>query len=390
MPDIYDAVIVGAGSAGSRVAARLAQEGLEVIVLERKSALDEPVCCTGIVGWEGIRSYGIAEKLILSKASGARLFSPSGKVLALFRPEPQAAIVDRPTLNTALAEAAMQSGAEYILDAPVREIGVRRDMVSLRAERSGKQIQVQARAAVLASGFSPNLTGRLGLGKIGDFAAGAQAVVETNATEIELYFGRDIAPGFFAWLVPTRSGSGLAGLMARRGAARYQSGFLERLAAAGKIATADVPVKYGVVPLKPLPRTYSDRILVVGNAAGQVKPTTGGGVYYGLICADIAAGVLAAALRQDNLSARTLAAYHREWKRRLGHELKVGYWARKLFERLDDRRLDRLFETLHSSGMMEALVKSEDLSFDWQSRGIMKGLGNAALAAVFGKIRWFR
>ena len=89
--------------------------------------------------------------------------------------------------------------------------------------------------------------------------------------------------------------------------------------------------------LRLLRKTCGERILVVGDAAGQVKPTSGGGIYYGMLCADIAANTLNTALHRDDLSVKNLSRYDREWRRKLGREIMIGYWARKLFERLSDQ-----------------------------------------------------
>jgi len=120
--------------------------------------------------------------------------------------------------------------------------------------------------------------------------------------------------------------------------------------------------------------------VVVGDAAGQVKPTTGGGIYYGLLCADIAANNLHRALENDDLSARNLASYEREWKKKLGRELKIGYWARKLYEHLSDRQIDRIFDIIKSNGIDEALLKKDDLRFDWHGEVILKLLGHRVLS----------
>ena len=119
---------------------------------------------------------------------------------------------------------------------------------------------------------------------------------------------------------------------------------------------------------------------MVGDAAGQVKPTTGGGIYYGLLCADIAANNLHRALDADDLSARNLASYEREWKKKLGRELKICYWARKFYEHLSDRQVDRVFDIIKSNGLDEALLKTDDLSFDWHGEVILRLLGYRLLS----------
>lgn len=385
---MYDVAVIGGGSAGSRAAFRLVAAGHRVIVMEKKEKLDEPVCCTGIVGVECVNSFGIPDNLIMRRVNSARLFSPAGKQLRLWRENTQACIVDHPALNVALAELAQSRGADYILGGAAAGLEVSSDGVRIKAIRNGQSREVRARAAVIAAGFTPQVLKLMNERGTSDFAVGVQAQVEVcDIDEIEVYFGNDIAPGFFAWLVPTRPKLGLAGLLSRRDASRRLRRFLAYLAARGKIISPDVKFSYDLVPLQPQRRTRDDRLIVIGDSAGQVKPTTGGGIYYGLICADIAAETLRRALESDNLSARSLSAYERAWKRKLGHELRVGYWARRLFERLDDRRIDRVFEIMSADGVVRSLLGSAELSFDWQSRGIIKGVGNAALSAALGIMR---
>jgi flavin-dependent dehydrogenase len=126
------------------------------------------------------------------------------------------------------------------------------------------------------------------------------------------------------------------------------------------------------ISLKPPSKTYGQRLLVVGTAAGQVKPTTGGGIYYGLLCADIAADHLHRALIADDLSARNLSRYERDWKKKLGRELRIGYWARKVYEHLDDKQIEKIFDIIQSSGILDDLQKAEDLSFDWHGGAIFR------------------
>ena len=127
--------------------------------------------------------------------------------------------------------------------------------------------------------------------------------------------------------------------------------------------------------------------MVVGDAAGQVKPTTGGGIYYGLLCADIAANSLYRALDDDDLSVRNLASYEREWKKKLGRDLKIGYWARKLYEHLSDRQVDRVFDIIKSNGLDETLLKTGDLSFDWHGEAILRLLGHRVLSKAIKAMR---
>jgi flavin-dependent dehydrogenase len=192
--------------------------------------------------------------------------------------------------------------------------------------------------------------------------------------EVEVYFGNRIAPGFFAWLVPTSQGRALAGLLSRQQAGSYLKSFLANLANQGRIASPEAKISYGAIPLKPLPKTSRERVLVVGDAAGQVKPTTGGGIYYGLLCAQIAADTMHQALGSNDFSAKVFGSYEKKWRRVLSKELRIDYWVRWLFERLNDRQIERLFHIIQSKRIPDSLLNSKDFSFDWHSRLILKGL----------------
>ncbi len=179
------------------------------------------------------------------------------------------------------------------MSSKVTEIILKNDRVLIEVEEKGNIRQYEAQAAVLTTGFNAPLVKRLGFGQAGDFVAGAQAEVQVNGIEeVEVYFDQKLAPGFFAWLVPTSEGRCLAGLMSRKSPGYHLREWLTNLEAQGKIIPDKYQIHYGGIPIKPLARTFGDRLLVVGDAAGQVKPTTGGGIYFGMLCADMAADTL--------------------------------------------------------------------------------------------------
>ena len=372
---LYDVVVIGGGPVGSQVAFRLAGMGYGVVVAERKERLEEPVCCTGIISRECVRAFDIDEAVIYRWTNSARLFSPSGKLLRVYRQEPQAAIVNRPALNLVLATRARDRGAEYITGCRVSGIEFGQNDVKVEVVHQGERVNLEARSVVITGGFNPGLVAEAGLGRFADSVMGAQAEVGTTGVdEVEVYCGGEVAHSFFAWLVPTSPDRALVGLLSRRTPGHYLEKLITSLVAEGKITPADVDLSYGGVPLKPLSRTYGNRMLVVGTAAGQVKPTTGGGIYFGLLAADIAANTLEQALKADTLSARYLAGYQRTWKRKLGRELRRGYRARKIYEMLNDRQIDKIFDLIISSGITEELAQAEDLSFDWHGQVISRAL----------------
>ena len=276
-----------------------------------------------------------------------------------------------------------------MLNSLVGNIEVGDDKVSVEATHQQEKLNFEARVVAIATGFGSGLAQKLGLGKLSDFVIGAQAEVETiGVDEIEVYFGQEIAPGFFAWLVPTSPQTARVGLLSRQSPGLYLKKLMASLLAQGKIVSASAELSYGGIPLKPLARTHSERLVVVGTAAEQVKPTTGGGIYYGLLCADIAANNLHRALESDDLSAKGLASYEREWKRKLGWELKIGYWARKFYERLSDRQIERLFNIIKSNGIDKALLEAKDLSFNWHGEAILRLMAHRAVAKAIQVIKF--
>ncbi len=381
----YDAevIVIGAGPAGSRTAERLAAAGHDVLLLDRRKSLGEPVCCTGIISRECFSHFNIDPSLVLRSYYGARLHAPGGKVFDVRRPGVQAMAVDRTALDRSLTERAVASGAKLLLGATVVNIETNGGKAAIDVVQQGENRRLNARAAVIASGLSPRLTGSLGLGRVGDAALGFQLDVETfGPGEVEIFLGRDIAPGFFGWLAPVSDGRAKIGLIARRRADADLQKLVELLRSQGKIGPALGELRCRAIPLSTLPRTYADRALVVGDAAGQVKSTTGGGLFYGLVCADLAAETLHRSLLEDDLSAATLAVYQRRWRRALGRDLWLGRLARNAFQRLGDRQIDRLLQRATDTGLVDRLLADETLTFDRHGKAIMKAAGSLMPAAL--------
>lgn len=385
---MYNTIIVGAGPVGSYLAEKLAQLGYKVLVLDKKMAAGQDVCCTGIIGKECLDLLSIDNGLIMRQADSAKFLASSGKSLRLQRDDEVAYVVDRPALDLALATRAQAAGADYLFSAQVMDIQIEPDCLRLVVDCCGQGKAFEAMTSVVATGFGSPLPANLGLGKINDFIIGAQAEVSVNGLdEVEVYFDQTLAPGGFAWLVPVRNSRGLAGLMVNKQPEWHLSKLLSTLKAQGKVVSTEAVPGYGLIPIRSLPRTYADRILVVGEAAGQVKATTGGGIYYGLLCADIAADCLHQAFLVNDFSASKLACYQKQWRTMLGKELQTGYWARRLYQKLGNRQIERLHNFISSSGIPQFISEAENFSFDWHGELILKMLGHLTISIPIQAIK---
>lgn len=371
----YDVIVVGAGPAGSYAACELASSGYSVAVLEQKEAVGVGVCCTGIISLECFDSFGINPEVILNKASSAKFFSPSGKCLRLQDNRVQACVLDRASFDQAIARKAQAMGANYLFLSRATDIVIEKDKTLVEISHYGSRERLTARAVILANGFNPRLSQKLNLGKIEHFIIGAQVEVEADdVNEIEVYFNQRIAPGFFSWLVPTSANKALVGLLAMSHAKVYLQKFLLSPFCRRRIVRQEGRIKQKAMPLGTLSHSYGNRMLVIGDAAGQVKPTTGGGIYFGHLGAKIAAEVLGEALSNDDLSAARLACYQGQWKAKMGKEISLGYWTRRAYFKLSDRQVERIFSMFDSGGIARTLLDSPNLSFDWHGGLILASL----------------
>jgi geranylgeranyl reductase family protein len=385
-----DVVVIGAGPAGSLTAARLAEQGHDVLMLEEHAAIGTPVHCTGLLGLEAFDEFNLPRDVILSQAGAARFWGAAGQSVTIRSERIQAAIIDRAALDARLAGRARHAGVEIRQECRAESIEVGPSSVLVTAR--GLEQGVSARACVLACGANYRFHRALGLGLPDVYLQSAQ--LETSfpeTSDVEVRFGREVAPSGFAWLVPFRRGGSphaRIGLMAEtRGKDRFET-FLTALCGRAGVGREAVPTpRLKMLPLGPVSRTYADRVVAVGDAAGLVKPTTGGGIYYGLLSGSIAADVLGDALRRDRLHESGLRRYETLWRRRLGQEIRVGLAFRRIAARLSDETIDSLIDLARVNGIVPLL--QENASFNWHRKAAIALLGHPSFRKIVFK-SWAR
>ena len=279
----------------------------------------------------------------------------------------------------------MEAGADYRQGPRVADIDISPSGATVSMAGPGGMNRERAQVVILACGFGSRLLRSVGLldGRRRDYLVGAQAdVLVDGLEETEVYLGERIAPGSFGWLVPLSDSRALVGLISRQRLNGHVGRFLATLRMDGKVEqVVRRPRRWGI-PLKPLTRTYGDRVIAVGDAAGLVKPTTGGGIYYALLSGEVAAEAVDEAFIGGDFSAGKLKNYQKRWKALFGREVSVGYYARTLYEALGDERIESLLSVFSSCGVQEELINSGEFSFDWHSKVILKALGHRRLGSL--------
>lgn len=367
-------LVVGAGPAGLIAAREAAQKGVEVTILEEHAAIGRPCHCAGLLSLKGLTTIGIPSRgqFIQNRVKGARFFSPSGLSFTVERDQPVACVVDRCLLDSFLVQQAEDAGARICLNARVND--VKREGSRVTAY-TGKTRNA-AKLLIDAEGVSSRIVRTVGLKPLNfeGVLPGLQhdiTGVHVDPNYVEVHVGRKRAPGFFAWVIPLKEDSARIGLACKDG---NPKDLLEKFINnrfPGETGLERFATRSGmVVTCGPIERTFDDRVMIVGDAAGHVKPTTGGGVILGGVCASIAGEVAAEAIKRRKFSAEFLQRYERLWKIKLGKEFKTGLLARKLMNNLSDKAIDKLFRLVIEENLQTLISVEGDM--DFQSNVLMK------------------
>jgi digeranylgeranylglycerophospholipid reductase len=335
MKDFYDIIVVGAGPAGSTAARYAAAGGASVLVLEKDRDVGYPVRCGEAVSHEGVIQFIEPDpKWIASTVRRFRIIAPNGSSV-IPKLDGLAYVLERRIFDYELAKLAVREGAEAITKAYVYDL-VRdeesSEILGVKALIKDQKVEIRSRIVIGADGVESRVGKWAGIDTtchISDMESCAQVTVSGVDVEediLDFYFGENVAPGGYLWVFPkgkdaANIGLGVSVEMAKKKAAiKYLEEFLENRFPSAAILTR---IAGGVPCARTCDEIVKNNVMLVGDAAHQVNPMTGGGIISGMIGGMIAGQVAAETLRKNNL--RHLAEYERRWHKRLGWRHEVFY-----------------------------------------------------------------
>jgi len=378
----YHAIVVGAGPAGSTVAYETARRGFRVLLVEEHPQVGVPSHCTGKLSASAAKELGIEPTRVLAELRGAIFHSPSGIQLLVERREAQAYVLDRGAFDSWLASQAVDSGATLVTGTRATKVRISKSGVRVSLASQGHVEEKTCKVIVGADGVASFVARQTGL--YSKAPKEMRLAAQKTLTEVqsitpsfaEVFLGRSFAPGFFAWAVPAGAARVRVGLCVRPGLGEGPMNYLNRFIASHPVVaprlSESVAVSESVHAIPTggaLRRTVGDGVLVVGDAAGQVKSTTGGGLYYGILCACIAGESLSKALEEVNgtVPLRELEDYERRWRARLEEEISFSCRARAFLDSLSDDEVDYVFKVLRDDESLITLIEGL-ADIDYQSR----------------------
>lgn len=369
MPD-YDVIVAGGSISGLLAAREIAAGDLSVAVLEEDSEIGTPEHCGGVVSMSGIHNLGIVPDIKTienSSITHAKIFSHSS-CFEISAAKQKVIVLDRRAFDKQIAYQAQNKGAEIRVKCSMRSFGKQDDEYLVKTSEGDLSCDYFVDARGVGSLISRNREGVLQSAQYEIYASW----IEPDT--IEVAFDSQLYPGFFAWIIPTGRARGKVGVAGRRiNAASALQYYLDSKGKHSVMRKIYAPIWIN----GPLKSFVTDRTIIVGDAAGQSKPTTAGGIYSCGMAGVLAGRALVNSAEQSNSDQKEkqlllLKYYESKWLSMFKAEFDKMLLVRRLFERMDNRAIDDLINAIPPEVIQEA---SSDGDFDFHSSAVARILG---------------
>ena len=351
----YDVAIVGAGPIGSFIAKEIASLGYDIVIFEEHSEIGNPSHCSGLFS---THIFDIVGKIgILHPAKKAIIYAPDGSKLRIGNDRVRGYVVDRVKFDRELAKMAGAKGVNIHLKERVKRV----KYPTIRTTKG----EYKARIIVGADGINSIVRKEMGI--MAPKILGAVQIIAPSYLDentVEIFLGSSIAPGFFAWRIP------LFDNLSKIGLASYKNSWIYLKKLMKKLKVQPLSISGGGIPINTAERTYAKGMLIVGDAAGQVKATSGGGVYPGLMCAKCAIKTIENALEREDYSENFLRNYETCWRNGIGRELKYASYLHKLYTKIRNDEFNKIIKLLNDKKVIKIINEEGDI--DYPSRVAIK------------------
>jgi geranylgeranyl reductase family protein len=357
----WDVITIGGSVSGLLAAKGIAEAGFTVQILEEDLEIGIPERCDGLVSMKCLETIGIAptNRVIQNIIKRAILYSPSGLTIELDASRQRVLVLNRSQFDRELAKIASRSGVDI-------KVGNR---VTNKIEKDGK-VRVESKSNIQTAKWVVNAAGCLSLPDKNKILQAAKFEVIGNwfdRDRVEIYFNQMKSPGYFIWVIPISSDTAKVGIA---GNGFNQFKVLDKFIASKKGAIVKKTAAQIVVG-GPIENFISGRIVSVGDAAGQAKPTTGGGIYSGGVGGMLAGKYLGESLSSGDPS--KVKEYERAWRNLFSKEFGLLFQVRRILERLDNDNIDKMFKVASTSDILTKISLESD--FDYHSLALLKVLG---------------
>jgi geranylgeranyl reductase family protein len=367
----YEVIVAGGSISGLLAAREIASRDLSVAVLEEDAEIGTPEHCGGLVSVSGMKNLGIVPNASIvenNKIMRARILSPSSG-LEINAEKQKVVVLDRRGLDKQVAFQAQKMGAEIRVKCSMRSWEKNDSSYLVKTSEGELSCRYFVDARGVASILGRNREGVLQSAQYEVYAPWI------DGETIEVSFDSERYPGFFAWIIPTGPGSGKVGVAGRGiNAANMLNTYIEAKGGGHSV------VRKVFAPIwvdGPAESFIVDGAIIVGDAAGQSKPTTAGGIYTCGMGGMLAGMAIVNSIKKNDES--MLGHYEHEWLSLFKSEFDKMLVARRLLERLDNKAIDDLFAAIPQEKIEEAASTGD---FDFHSAAIAKILGAKAAAKM--------